>query len=132
MGERIWWTLLGMVLTVAIVGSVAWVFIKMRRVLLARAEAFLKQLFVEVAAVSEAREGFVAVHFPIYVGSLLRVDELAASAWVPHENVRKTVNSLALFSLKYGLVTLMAPYVVLMVLINYVLHVPKFGGRAKS
>jgi len=30
-----------------------------------------------------------------------------------------------MFSLKFGLVTIFAPYVIFMVLLNYVLHLPK-------
>ena len=116
---------LGLVAVVVVVSSLAWVVLRGREVLRKRAQNHLADLIAQFNASTERREGYVHVRFPIYVGTVITATELQSEFWLPRANAKAAINSLALFSLKHGLVTIFAPYVLFMVLLNYVLHLPK-------
>lgn len=84
---------------------------------------------LKAAGVSDAQQpGYVRIRFPVYAGAFVVVMEHAPDVWVPAQNARQLVNALAVTSLKYGLLTLFAPYVLLMLGINYVTHFRSMSG----
>jgi hypothetical protein len=128
MDERTWGPLLGLVGVVIVVAPIAWVAIKGRNWLIARAQKQLEAILARVGAAQEQREGYVAIRFPAYVGALVTVQEITTAAWVPRAQARATINSLVGLSFKYGLLTIFAPYVLFMVFVNYVIHLPKLAS----
>jgi hypothetical protein len=125
MDERTWGPLLGLIGVVVVVAPIAWAVLKGRGWLLAKANKSLEETYKTVGAATDQRDGYVSIRFPVYVGALVTIQEITTSVWVPRQNARKTVNTLAGFSLKYGLITILAPYVLFMVLLNYILHLPR-------
>ena len=117
--------IVGVVVLFAFVALISWAIIRGRSLLLQHARSKLQDILAKFSASLEQREGYVSVRFPAYVGAFVTVTELTTSVWVPRSHARPLINSLAMFSLKFGLVTIFAPYVIFMVLLNYVLHLPK-------
>jgi hypothetical protein len=128
MDERTWGPLLGVVVVVAVVAPIAWVAIKGRNWLIARAQKQLHEILVRVGAVQEQREGYVPIRFPTYVGAVVTVQEITTSAWVPRGSARVAINAMSGLSFKYGLITIFAPYVLFMVFVNYVIHLPRLAS----
>ena len=122
----------GVVIAFVLVALISWAVIRGRALLLRHARAKLEGILVQFGATPEHREGYVSIRFPAYVGAVVTVTELATSVWVPRGRARPLINSLALFSLKFGLVTIFAPYVLFMVILNYVLHIPKLAANTAA
>ena len=77
----------------------------------------------------QPQESTVQIRFPVYIGAVVYVTEILPEFYVPTANARRAVNALAIFSLKYGMLTALFPYVLLMILVNYVVNAPKLVSR---
>jgi len=112
-----------------IIALICWAAIRGHELLLSYAQSRYQEIFVRYGVSLEAEDGYVSVRFPAYVGTIVACSELVEPLWVPPENVKPLINSLTGFSLKYGLITVMAPYVLFLVTVNYFLHIPKLVRR---
>ena len=113
------------VVVVTIIAGLSWVAIKGSRKLAERGKRKLDSLLFSLKPQVQGSSDLVQVKFPVYVGTVFYVVEYQPEFYVERKHVRRAVNSMAGFSLKYGLLTGWAPYVVFMVFINYLLHAPK-------
>jgi hypothetical protein len=116
---------LGIILVCAVITLIAWVVINGRRFLLARVQKELQAILAECKASEQQRDGYVRIRFPVYIGAGVGITELTPNVWMPKENARRYINTVTLVSLKYGLFTLLFPYVLFMVLVNYLANLAK-------
>ena len=116
------------VVVVLLITGIAWPVLRGREWLLGQATKDFECLINKFNLSRIEQEGSVLLRFPVYVGALVTVTEISPPLWVPRQNVRPVVNSLVLFSFKFGLFTILAPYVLFMVLLNYALHLPEVIG----
>jgi len=110
----------------AILGGGAWLATSGRPKIEGAMTRAVQSCVTSVPHGSPSEAGYVRVRFPVYAGAFVVVKELTPDIWVPQGEARKVVRELATISLKYGLPTIWAPYVLVMVAINYVSHMPKF------
>jgi len=110
---------------IAIIGGLSWLAINGGRTLSERGRKSLDELIASLGVQGQEQPELTKVVFPVYVGTVFYVVELQAEFYIEKRLTRKAINSLAGFSLKYGLLTGFAPYVLFMVLLNYILNVPK-------
>ncbi|MBP5987160.1 MAG: hypothetical protein KA538_08230 [Azonexus sp.] len=125
MDSRSYEPLLGLLIVVPVVAAVAWVFMKGRKCIADWSERDRRQILDSLGAVSEPTRGYVHVVVPSYVGLLFTCSEYRTDVWVPQPEGSRAVSQLLFLSLKYGLVTIWAPWVLLNLLLNYVLAQPK-------
>ncbi len=76
-------SIIGIVIVILAVTVVAWPVLRGREWLLRRATNRFEELATQFNLSSVQREGFVLVHFPVYVGMLVTVTELSPQLWVP-------------------------------------------------
>jgi hypothetical protein len=115
----------GVIIIFALIAVVAWIVINGRRFLLKHAQHELQALLTDCKASEQQRDGYTHIRFPIYIGAGVGITELTPNVWVPKQDARRYINTLTLTSLKYGLFTLLFPYVLFMVLVNYLANLSK-------
>jgi hypothetical protein len=116
---------LSIILVCAVITLIAWVVINGRRFLLNRVQQELRALLAECRSSEQQHDGYVRIRIPVYIGAGVGITELTPTAWIPKENARRYINTLTLTSLKYGLFTILFPYVLFMVLVNYLANLSK-------
>lgn len=117
--------LIGLASVVAVVALVAWPVLKVRENLENNLEKEMGAIATEVGAAEEQQVGYVLINTPVYLGIFVGLTEYATGWWVPSLKVRYVSQRLSVLSLKYGLYTLFFPYVLILVLTNYLSNLRK-------
>jgi hypothetical protein len=112
-----------------LVGGGAWLATNGRSKVENGMQAVVDRALMRAATSQTQQPGFVRIRFPVYAGAFVVVKEVTPDVWVPRSNARDLVNQLAAISLKFGLLTLFAPYVLLMLGINYWTHLRALAAR---
>ncbi len=105
---------------ILIVTGVSWVVLRLLRSLHGAADDALQVVLNRYKTSRSRQPRYVLVSYPTYVGTLFTVREQVVSAWVPDGDAINFLNSLLAFNFKRGLLTGLVPYVLAMMLFNYV------------
>jgi hypothetical protein len=107
---------------IVVVTGVSWVVLRLIRSIHGAADGALRAALSRYKTSSSPQPGYALVSYPTYVGALFTVREQVVSAWVPNSDAVSFLNSLLTFNFKRGLFTGFVPYVLAMMLFNYVVQ----------
>jgi hypothetical protein len=117
--------LIGLVGVMVIMAIIAWPILKIRKIMEKSLLTKLAVLASNVGAVPEKQEGFVQITSPVYLGIIIGATEYETGWWIPKDTLSNVSKEISILSFKYGLLTIFFPYVLLMVVINYISHLFK-------
>lgn len=88
-------------------------------------EKELHELSIVLGATDQKYKGYKIIKTPVYFGFILAVTEYKTNWWIPAENIKMASNKLTFLSLKYGLFTVFLPYVIILIVVNYIVNLLK-------
>ncbi|MFH1024333.1 MAG: hypothetical protein V1809_13220 [Planctomycetota bacterium] len=101
------------------IGAVSWIVLKLWHRYHKATDTVLDKILEKYSLYTEPGPGRVPFCYPAYVGALFTVQETVVQAWMEKHDARRLLGDLLSFNLKRGLLTGLAPYVLLLTLSNY-------------